>query len=335
MAPTSHFFAYFPLVIDSLTYGVYFPLFFQSVHILLSRRRHNYKFYLICMITLFLLSSLHIALAWAWAFITDTADTAIYEVISLNDPPPELYGPDDSYSLHRVATLIKVRFLMANTIADTIIIYRCYVIWAYNWRVIAFPAFGYGCTLIASVVVALPLSQAAKQPAVAVIVAATFATNVSAASLAAGRIWWISHRTALFIGRTSRRKFDNLTAIILESGLIYPASLIVNIAVRFLSPATFPFLTCIAGAYHIVAIAPTLIIVRVGLGVSTDDVEKSVAMSRGLLFAPGMRETDDTTMELGVRPQAVTFTIPHRNDKHREVQRETTASITENELKHQ
>jgi ABC-type uncharacterized transport system YnjBCD permease subunit len=92
---------------------VYSVLFFQSVHILLSRRQRNYKFYLICMMTLFLLSTLHIALSWAWAFITDTADTAIYEVISLNDPPPDLYGPGDSYSLHRIATLIKVRYLMA------------------------------------------------------------------------------------------------------------------------------------------------------------------------------------------------------------------------------
>jgi hypothetical protein len=92
---------------------VYSTLFFQSVHILLSRRRHKYKFYLICMITLFLLSTLHIALSWAWAFITDTADTAIYEVISLEDLPPDLYGLDDPYSLHWIATLIKVRYLMA------------------------------------------------------------------------------------------------------------------------------------------------------------------------------------------------------------------------------
>ncbi|KAJ7925785.1 hypothetical protein B0H13DRAFT_2314193 [Mycena leptocephala] len=314
--------------------GVYSVLFFQSVHILLSRRRRNYKFYLICMMTLFLLSTLHIALSWAWAFITDTADTAIYEVISLKDPPPDLYGPGDSYSLHRIATLIKVRYLMANTIADAIIIYRCYVIWAYNWRVIAFPAFGYGCTLIAGVVGLLPLSRAATRAAVAVIMAATFVTNVLAASLAAGRIWWISHRASLFLGRNSRRKYDNLTAILLESGLIYPASLIITVAV-FLSPATpiVSVLICVAGVYHIVVIAPTLIVVRVGLGVSTDDVEKSVAISRGLQFASPTCETgtDDTTMELEVR-RVVTFTA-RRDGEPRGVQRETKASIWEDEPK--
>ncbi|KAJ7728198.1 hypothetical protein B0H16DRAFT_243889 [Mycena metata] len=333
MASTSHFLAYFPLVIDSLAYGVYSVLFFQSVHILLSRRRHKYKFYLICMITLFLLSTLHIALSWAWAIITDTADTAIYEVISLENPPPDLYGPDDSYSLHRIATFIKVRYLIANTIADAIIIYRCYVIWGYNKRVIAFPAFGYGCTLVAGILSLVPLSRAATRVAVAVIIAATFVTNVSAASLAAGRIWWISHRVALFLGRNSRQEYDNLTAILLESGLIYPASLIITIVV-FLSPApAVSDLICLAGVYHIVAIAPTLIIVRVGLGVSTDAVETSVAISRGLHFVSGMRETgtDDTTMELEVR-QVVTFTT-HRDDEPGEAQRETKASIRENEPK--
>jgi hypothetical protein len=73
--------------------------------------------------------------------------------------------------------------------------------------------------------------------------------------------------------------------------------------------------------------------VRVGLGVSTDDVEKSVTISRGLQFASPTRETGrgDTTMELEVR-RVVTFTA-RRDGEPRGVQRETKASIREDEPK--
>jgi hypothetical protein len=73
--------------------------------------------------------------------------------------------------------------------------------------------------------------------------------------------------------------------------------------------------------------------VRVGLGVSTDDLEKSVTISRGLQFTSPTRETgtDDTTMELEVR-RVVTFTA-RRDGEPRGVQRETKASIRKDEPK--
>jgi len=109
----------------------------------------------------------------------------------------------------------------------------------------------------------------------------------------------------------------DLTAIILESGLIYPATLIITIVV-YLVPATptVAVLSCIAAAYHLVGIAPTMIIVRVGLGVSTDSVEESVNLSRNTVqrntglgssqimreiqFRDGLLTADDETLEDGI-----------------------------------
>ncbi|KAJ7190169.1 hypothetical protein GGX14DRAFT_483642, partial [Mycena pura] len=81
----------------------------------------------------------------------------------------------------------------------------------------------------------------------------TFFTNVLAASLAAGRIWWICRRASYFLNHSARRKYSDLIAILLESGLIYPASLIVTIAV-FLAPMTSAefLVVCIATVYHLV-----------------------------------------------------------------------------------
>jgi hypothetical protein len=66
--------------------GIYSVLFYHSVQLLLSRRTSNYKLHLGLLTALFLLSTIHIALAYAWAFITDTGDTAIYELFSLKNP---------------------------------------------------------------------------------------------------------------------------------------------------------------------------------------------------------------------------------------------------------
>ncbi|KAJ7851769.1 hypothetical protein B0H13DRAFT_1904926 [Mycena leptocephala] len=239
-------------------HGIYSVLFFQSVQVLCSRRKAHYKFHLGCMILLFLLSTIHIALAYTWAFITDRAQTGIYELFSLDNPLPVLYGPDD-------AAIVYSRK-----------IYRCYVIWGCNWRPVAFPAFSYTCTLIGGILGIIPLSGTSERAATAVCMATIFCTNVLAASLAAGRIWYISRRIARLLGKNSRKKYMDLTAIMLESGLIYPAGLVISVGI-FLSPVTptASVLICIAACYHIVGIAPTLIIVRVGLGVSTEDVDGS------------------------------------------------------------
>ncbi|KAJ6582710.1 hypothetical protein DFH09DRAFT_1145761 [Mycena vulgaris] len=309
MSSPSHFSSFFPLVVR-VTSGVYSVLFFQSVHVLCTHKRANYKFNLACMIVLFLLSTIHIALAYAWAFITDGADAAIYELYSLKNPLPVLFLVDDPIVVHRIATIIKVRYALANIIADGILIYRCYVIWGFNWRPVAFPVFAYVCTIIGAILGVLPLSGASERAAVAVCFGTTFFTNVLAAGLAAGRIWWISRRAAAVLGsRLRRRKYMDLTAIILESGLIYPAALIITLGC-FLSPATptVSVLICMAACYHIVAIAPTLIIVRVGLGVSTDDVDKCVTItnSRGIRTPSRVRGATDTTTVLEFRAREVT-----------------------------
>ncbi|KAJ7092257.1 hypothetical protein C8R44DRAFT_990341 [Mycena epipterygia] len=298
---SSHFTTYFPLVIDSLTYGIYSVLFFQSIQVLCSFRRPNYKFHLGFMILLFLLSTIHISLAYTWAFITDRAQTGIYEVFSLANPPPVLYGPDDPAIVRRLGILIKIRYSLSNWIADGIFVHRCYVIWGRKWRPVAVPAFSYLCTIVGGIVGLLPLPGTSERVATAVCMGTIFFTNVLSSSLAAGRIWYISRRLArLMGGRNPRKKYMDLTAILLESGLIYPITLVVIIAL-FVAPtastSTFSVLVGVAVCYHIVAIAPTLIIVRIGMGVSTGDVETSVTLSSG----PAARREIQTTMEFQVR----------------------------------
>ncbi|KAJ6560227.1 hypothetical protein B0H19DRAFT_1069903 [Mycena capillaripes] len=267
------------LQLDTFAYCIYSALFIQSVQILLSRRRPHQKLHLCGLTVLFLLSTIHIAAAYAWAFITDAATTGVYEIISLRNPPPDLYGPDDPVVVHHLARLLRARYAIANALADAILIWRCYIIWGKSWRAVAFPCVAYVVNIGGFIVGLLPLLGPSQRAAVSVCIGTTFLTNVVASSLAdtAGRIWWISRRTSYILSRNSRRTYANITAILVESGCIYPISIIVVLIPSLLHAAsTQSVLITIAPVYHIVGISPTLIIVRVGLGVSTDDVEKTI-----------------------------------------------------------
>ncbi|KAJ7879254.1 hypothetical protein B0H14DRAFT_3773890 [Mycena olivaceomarginata] len=111
------------------------------------------------------------------------------------------------------------------------------------------------------------------------------------------------------------RTYANLTVILVESGCIYPISIII-ILILFIVPSTstISVLISIAPVYHIVGISPTLIIARVGLGVSTDDVDKTItsvscspndserAHTRRLPIST-LRFNYATTVELGLESQ--------------------------------
>ncbi|KAJ7661988.1 hypothetical protein DFH06DRAFT_1325312 [Mycena polygramma] len=81
----------------------------------------------------------------------------------------------------------------------------------------------------------------------------------------AGRIWWI-RREALNVGAddTIRSRYSSVIAMIVESGALYCATTIL-LAITYFLPGT-AFLMAQAAAMHLVDIAPTIILVRVGLG---------------------------------------------------------------------
>ncbi|KAF7293171.1 Ras-GEF domain-containing protein [Mycena chlorophos] len=270
--PTSNLLQSLPLAVDSLSFGIYTSLFVQCLHLLYHTRRAHYRLYLSAMCALYLLSTLHIVLAFTWAAITDTADYAIYEVFSLKQPLPVLSRPGDPPVVHALATLIKALWVVSNGIADAVLIHRLYIIWGGNPRAVALPVVSYSLTMISAVVDLLPLPPAATRSALIVAMSSVFLTNVLSSALTAGRIWFMSRSCKRVVGTKRRARYTQLMVIILESGLIYPALLVITIAV-FVAPTTptVAVLSCFAVLYHIVGIAPTLIIVRVSSGVNDDE----------------------------------------------------------------
>ncbi|KAL0059357.1 hypothetical protein AAF712_013912 [Marasmius tenuissimus] len=111
--------------------------------------------------------------------------------------------------------------------------------------------------------------------------------NTLLTALTAGRIYMITREAERFLHYRTNRNHKTVVAVIVESGLIYPASLIVYLVIllrldpnnQSLLPVDLsPVLMQAAG------IAPTLIIVRALQGKTTDSVEQVVsANNRDLL----------------------------------------------------
>ncbi|KAK7455791.1 hypothetical protein VKT23_010822 [Stygiomarasmius scandens] len=104
--------------------------------------------------------------------------------------------------------------------------------------------------------------------------------NVLLTTLIAGKIWWIVRQIdkvclSTEAWKVPRKRYESSVALIVESGLLYPvATLIFEVLPQTMPvfPNLYAIMTQMAG------IAPTLIIVRVQLGVSIDSVDESIGM---------------------------------------------------------
>ncbi|KAF8179081.1 hypothetical protein K438DRAFT_1529181, partial [Mycena galopus ATCC 62051] len=88
----------------------------------------------------------------------------------------------------------------------------------------------------------------------------------------AGRIWWISRQSRAYLGAAAQRRYVSSIAVLVESGMVYSATIL-----AYLIVISYPSLANTLGepilqiVSQVMGIAPTLIIVRVGLGVSVEN----------------------------------------------------------------
>ncbi|KAJ7904187.1 hypothetical protein B0H13DRAFT_1881676 [Mycena leptocephala] len=174
-----------------------------------------------------------------------------------------------------------------NSIADGLVIYRCYVIWNNNWRVTILPIM----MLIASTVFGLDFTLSPFP-----FFGLTLATNVVVTILTgkyrslqwgevnpkhrdcvAGRIWWICRHSRAYLKAAEQRRYVSSIAILVESGMVYSAGILAYLIVISIPSVANrlagPILQMLS---QVMGIAPTIIIVRVGLGASVENVERSV-----------------------------------------------------------
>jgi len=240
--------------IGTFFYGIYLVLFCICIYILLHRPRDLANIiFLVTAVALFTNSTIQ-------TFINIILGAS--DIDNINIPYEQLFYLDN------------MLYVANNVIADGLFIYRCYVIWNRNIYVVVVPTIMAVVAFVFGVDQALPLAP---------FFGITLGTTVLVTGLTAGRIWWIGRQARAHMKPDMRARYATNISMIVESGVIYSAGILTYLilgAIPFTLPAQDPSVEMLA---QIVGIVPTLIIVRVGLGLEVCSQSGSATSSGTVL----------------------------------------------------
>ncbi|KAG1756995.1 hypothetical protein EDB19DRAFT_1865806 [Suillus lakei] len=261
------------LVCEALLYGVYCVLFVISVVTLIKRSRVS--------------SNQVIWAANCLLFTTSTAHFALmfnHFYIALEHAPFTEFANETS-ALIGANLMISV----VDIIGDLLLLYRCWLVWGKQFYVIVVPLLtalgGFGCILpIPSLLLSInPTSPVPPTQIVPLTIAGyvlPLCTNIMVTGLIAGRLWYISRIPV--VDEHGKPVMFKIAArpmmLIIESGALYMVTqLIFVVLVAIQNPAEA--VLSLAGT-QIYGIASTLIIIRVGLGISSEQTAPAMTSTR-------------------------------------------------------
>ncbi|KAL5513641.1 hypothetical protein ACEPAH_4040 [Sanghuangporus vaninii] len=252
------------IFVECILYGFFTFMFAVSVYVLLKRRSKTEvvnRPLLVVSVTMFVLATIHVG-----------SDLQRVLDAFLDSPDATKYLSMVNTALYTVKS---TAYATQTLVGDGFMLYRLFLIWGGNRRV-CFPIL---ICFIASIGVAIGALQgfARASPNAPVFItelhdwivsffSLTLFTNFSCTLLIAARIIWVHRRSSgALVGGTS---VFPAAMIIIESGMIYSACLIILLSL-YLS-GSFAQYILLDGVTQVIGIVFSLIIVRVGLGLSTD-----------------------------------------------------------------
>ncbi|KAF9255811.1 hypothetical protein L218DRAFT_950490 [Marasmius fiardii PR-910] len=278
----------------SVIYGSIIHYLFLSKSEVLTKSALNRRW----TISLFVLATLYTA---SYVFgLSHQATIDFNTAITKNYKPilKYFFGKDDGKAAWSFISNFASSFMGA--IADWMLIHRCCTIWqsrimVYLLGLISVVLNG---IFVGSVVVNTVgyctgkdyneiYSKTSMIINITAIAAAVFQALLALLTGKRGRVWWISRKARRLMGQSIDTRYNTITAIIIESGLLYAICLIGPFIMRCavdpgyngLVPFDFSVVPTLMSG-----LAPTLIIVRVAYGKSVDSAQQMVST---LQFADG------------------------------------------------
>lgn len=261
------------LCLESVLYGVYFVLFVGCIKVLISKRRRraggNLRLILVS-------SSLFVLITWHE--VIDAIRLYMSYKRSETNTGADLYYANVTSMLSVMKTSV---YLVETLASDLFILYRCYIVWNASVAIIAFPVLLYIADIgtgIAAVYTLTLFKQ--RQDAVFNLeqervtnsfFSCTLAVNSVCTGLIAYRIWRTQRQTR------DAKMGSNLThvsIIVVESGAIYLSVLACNVAAFVLKSNLFNIFLDVTSPT--IGIVFSLIIVRVGLGISSEETRHTM-----------------------------------------------------------
>ncbi|ESK83526.1 hypothetical protein Moror_4857 [Moniliophthora roreri MCA 2997] len=220
--------------------GFYVLLFGMVVYFLFTRRNMvNRKLHLGWVIVLFVLS---VSSALIGAGITLREAALGFRAASTHDIKPlEDWKIPPSVPHLVLQVLVGIFRLLANCIADAILLYRCFVVWepmksGFIFLVLAllatnaFGLVGYIISYAALGMGRLELFSRANNALAGFGIANAINTLILTLMIAS-RIWWRTRNARKFLGQETERTYKRIILVIIESGFVYSLSIIANVSV--------------------------------------------------------------------------------------------------------
>lgn len=258
------------LFTECILYGFFAFLFSVSIYVLIHRRRSKRepvnRPMLVVSCVMFVLATVHVG-----------SDLKRVMIAYLEQSDAVKYFSEVNTAIY---SLKSTAYCMQTLVGDGFMWYRLYLIWGGDKR-ICFPIL---ICFIASIGVGIGALQAFARasPEAPVFItelqdwivsffSLTLFTNFSCTILIAARILYVHRRMSAALANTSTKSVFPAAMIIIESGSIYSACLIILLSL-YLS-GSFAQYIMLDAVTQMIGIVFSLIIVRVGLGLSTDAVE--------------------------------------------------------------
>ncbi|KAF9265721.1 hypothetical protein L218DRAFT_924262 [Marasmius fiardii PR-910] len=267
----------FPIVtvmVMCIVYGFSIALFALCIHLLRQGRMRFQTLYISFIAILFVLATSMVAVE-VMKMIQESVEEFVF-IKTGNFLPLYNFLKHDTLktTIYALGIILPI---LANIAADSILIHRCYVVWGSTRRILlplVLASFAVNVTSSTGAImfiigirdtrissnIAL-VKTGGNIQAVGMILSASF--NSILTLLTAGRVWRIT-RT---LRSSSTYNLTTMNRIILESGMLYPLAMIIHLSITNAFPQyhtpfdTLPLVVLAAG------IAPTLIIVRIRLGI--------------------------------------------------------------------
>ncbi|CEL52588.1 hypothetical protein RSOLAG1IB_05793 [Rhizoctonia solani AG-1 IB] len=249
---------------ETALWGVFFVLYSICVHVLV-RKRAPQTIQWIPLSTaslLFMLATLHLALQLR----------KVYEglVLCANEPGgSEAYFMDIGRWLNVTADAVYVTMIL---VGDLVVIHRCFLIWGNRTRIIILPIILVLCMAASGYIAVwlftkLPPHGTALEGPLAKCTTTTFLLSLCTNLLTTGLISYRILSTARKVASSvDVRPYMSGLAVVVESAAIYTTALVIYLVV-YISRTNAQYIVFCA-LCPIIGIVPTLIIVRVGLGLT-------------------------------------------------------------------
>ncbi|KAJ6495811.1 hypothetical protein C8R47DRAFT_1042987 [Mycena vitilis] len=269
------------IFIQTLLYGAYTVVFILTCYVLLYKRpKHDSvnKPMLGWSVVMFVLATMHIGVNYT---------RILRAFIVYRDEPggPGAYFNNLAELTQEFGSAI---YVAQTLVGDSVVLWRCYLVWGRQWQVIAFPVIlllgsaTAGVGILYSFAVVVPEAEifvVQLQQWIVSFFSLTLATNIVCTSrlvcllykaahflvkgLVAYRLWSINHQIAEFVNN----RFTPIILLVIESGAIYSATLM-TLLILYKTKSWFQYVLLDAIS-PIVGLVFSMIIVRIGLGLTT------------------------------------------------------------------